>query len=161
MWSFILICKRHHLLLASGVLGLGLLSSALGTDAGVALQPSSLAQGGVGVEALLLGGDLAGLLNNGGRIDNGEGGGDADLRGSSAVSSAAVALLGGLGVLGEDDQAGEVGGQARLVQLERLLAAVAATVVNGDADSAGNLAGDASSLQKSPLEHAPHPGQIP
>ena len=135
-----------RLLLANGGVLLSLLGGTLGTDALVALDAGELAKGGVGLEVLLLLGDLAGSLLDDRRAD-GEGGRDGLLDGSSALGSRAVTLLGGLGALGEDDELAKVGGEASLVQLKGLLAAVAATVVDADADSAGNLAADTSSLE--------------
>lgn len=60
---------------------------------------------------------------------------------------AGLTLLGGLGVAGEEDEAGLVGLQALNVGLEGLLAEVLATGVDGDTDGAGKLAGDVGLLK--------------
>lgn len=150
MMVFILYCFKkggtESLFLARSSLLLGLLNGTLGTDTSVALDTGELAEGRVSLELLVLLGDLTGAFSNDG-IDDGEGTGNALLGGSSTVGSRAVTLLGGLGLLGEDNQAGHVGGQAGLVQLQGLLGAVAATVVDGNTDGASNLAGDPGSLQ--------------
>jgi hypothetical protein len=60
---------------------------------------------------------------------------------------AGLALLGGLGVAGEEDEALLVGLQALNVGLEGLLAEVLATGVDRDTDGARKLAGDVGLLQ--------------
>lgn len=62
---------------------------------------------------------------------------------------AGLALLGGLGVAGEEDEALLVGLQALNVGLEGLLGEVLATGVDGDTDGARKLAGDVGLLQLS------------
>lgn len=84
---------------------------------------------------------------NGGVLRNGESLGEVDLRGSLEGSSISrLTLLGGLSILGEDDKLVQVGQKSLLVELQRLLRAVATTMVNSDSNGSSVSLGQASSL---------------
>lgn len=140
--------RRTHLLL--GLLLLALLALALGADADEAGVGASLAElvvrrGGV----LLLGGDLAGLLLLAGAVRDREGGGEAREALRVLGGALGVALLDLAGLFREDDEAGLVGLEALDVELQALLAAVAAAVVDGDAEREGLLGAEAGLLELS------------
>jgi hypothetical protein len=139
-----------HLLLLLGLLvGLGLGALLADTDkAGLGASVAELAVGVLGGGVL---GDL--LLGDNSLVVDGESGvGEENVvavADSLDLLGAGLALLGGLGVAGEEDKALLVGLQALNVGLEGLLGEVLATGVDGDTDGARKLAGDVGLLQLS------------
>lgn len=73
-------------------------------------------------------------------------GGVSTLFGGLDLLGRGVTLLGGLGVAGEEDEAGTVSLEALDVGGEGLLGKVLATRVDGDTDGGCELAGNTSSL---------------
>jgi hypothetical protein len=127
-----------------GVLGGGLLvGSTLGADTDVAGVRAGLAEGGEGLELLLLGGDSAGLLSDVAGGESGEVAGDVGRK----VLTLGVTGLGLTLDAGEDDEAGLVGLEALDVDGLALLGLGAAAVVNNNAKTLGLLAGNASELE--------------
>lgn len=137
-----------HLLLLLGLLvGLGL--GALLADTNKAGLGAGVAELAVGV----LGGRVLGDLGLGDNSLVVDGEGRVGEENVVAVADgldllgAGLALLGGLGVAREEDEALLVGLQALNVGLEGLLGEVLATGVDGDTDGARKLAGDVGLLQ--------------
>jgi hypothetical protein len=137
-----------HLLLLLGLLvGLGLGALLADTDkAGLGASVAELAVGVLGGGVL---GDL--LLGDNSLVVDGESGvGEENVVAVADgldLLGAGLALLGGLGVAREEDEALLVGLQALNVGLEGLLAEVLATGVDRDTDGARKLAGDVGLLQ--------------
>lgn len=132
-----------------GSLGLGSIALALLASTLVPGGAAGLAQLDVGA-ALDRSGHvaLADLLEGDVGGGDGEGGGDEGGLLDLGQVGLGVALLGGVGLAGQQDQALLVGLKAGDVGSKGLLAEVLAAVVDGDTDGGSQLAGDASLLQR-------------
>ncbi|KAI9151571.1 Rap1 GTPase-GDP dissociation stimulator 1-A [Paramyrothecium foliicola] len=129
-------------------LGLSLVTLALLTSTLVPGGAAGLAQLDVGTALYFLGHvTLLDLLEGDVGGGDGESGGDEGGLLDLGEVGLGVALLGGVGLAGQQDQALLVGLEAGDVEGERLLAEVLAAVVDRDANGGGNAAGDASLLQ--------------